>query len=324
MARVACLIVTHNHARTIARAIELTSQQFSKDDIFVWDNASDDGTKEILHKLNLLSVTYSEENLGFCAANNALLKQCLNYEFILFLNPDAAPLPSAVQNLVDELGKDSSAGAATPKILRASEDLHLLDPKTIDAAGMYFTSEFRHFDRGSGETDRGQYQNQEYVTGGTGAALLVKQSCIIMASFNRADGSLEFFDERFFAYREDAELSLRLTRLGFKTLYVPSSEFAHVRNVLPERRKEIAPELNRLSVRNRFLLQQSHFIRKAPLKVKVCTALRNILVVSGVILKETGSLPALKQILDKSTSARRLELSERSRITPKEYWKHFE
>lgn len=65
------------------------------------------------------------------------------------------------------------------------------------------------------------------------------------------------FDEAFFAYREDADLSWRGNILGWKTLYVPSAVGYHKRAVVPENRAELPPELNAWSVRNQFILAAS-------------------------------------------------------------------
>ena len=46
----------------------------------------------------------------------------------------------------------------------------------------------------------------------------------------------EFFDEPFFAYREDADVAWRAQLLGWDCLYVPAAVAEHVRRVVPERR----------------------------------------------------------------------------------------
>jgi hypothetical protein len=146
-----------------------------------------------------------------------------------------------------------------------------------------------------------------------------------MTSFHGADGSPEFFDERFFAYREDAELALRMSRLSFKTLYLPEAHFYHVRNVLPERRSELAPELNRLSVRNRFLLQLSHLTGDLPWTVHAATFFRNALVVLGVLCRERTSISGITEYLRLRSAGlvRRDEIETRATIPPRDYARLF-
>ena len=74
----------------------------------------------------------------------------------------------------------------------------------------------RHFDRGAGEVDRGQYDTPGVVFGVSGAA-----GCYRRAMLDDVAIAGEVFDEDFFAYREDADLAWRAQLLGWDALYVP-------------------------------------------------------------------------------------------------------
>jgi GT2 family glycosyltransferase len=65
----------------------------------------------------------------------------------------------------------------------------------------------------------------------------------------------EFFDEQFFAYREDADLAWRAQLMGWHCLYTPRAVAWHVRKVTPERREKLPLEINWHSVKNRFLMR---------------------------------------------------------------------
>jgi GT2 family glycosyltransferase len=122
---------------------------------------------------------------------------------------------------------------------------------------------------------------------------------------------LFLFDEAFFAYREDAELSFRAQCLGIKVWYEPSAVALHVRK---QRGAGRAHEVvNSLSVKNRFLLQ-ALYSSWSSIFVKLCTSLRNCIVVSGVYLFERSSLPALANatLLRQRASLRRKELARRN------------
>ncbi len=120
----------------------------------------------------------------------------------------------------------------------------------IDSTGIYFTRNMRHLDRGAEEIDRGQYDRVQYVFGATGAAALFRRGFIDAVS---VEG--EFFDEDFFAFREDADLAWRAQLMGWKCLYVPSAVAWHVRRVTPERRENLPLAINWHSVKNRFLMR---------------------------------------------------------------------
>ena len=94
------------------------------------------------------------------------------------------------------------------------------------------------------------YEEVEEVFGATGAAV-----CFRRAMIDDVGIEGEFFDEAFFAYREDADVAWRAQILGWDCLYVPRAIGWHVRRVLPTNRRSIAASLNRHSVRNRFLMR---------------------------------------------------------------------
>ena len=65
----------------------------------------------------------------------------------------------------------------------------------------------------------------------------------------------QYFDENFFAYREDADLAWRAQWLGWSCLYIPEATGYHIRRVLPERRAGLPDAINMHSFKNRFLLR---------------------------------------------------------------------
>jgi GT2 family glycosyltransferase len=120
----------------------------------------------------------------------------------------------------------------------------------IDSTGIFFTPNMRHLDRGAEEIDRGQYDRVQYVFGASGAAAFFRRDFIEAVS---VEG--EFFDEDFFAFREDGDLAWRAQVMGWKCLYTPAAVAWHVRRVTPERRKDLPLVINWHSAKNRFLMR---------------------------------------------------------------------
>jgi GT2 family glycosyltransferase len=114
----------------------------------------------------------------------------------------------------------------------------------------------------------------------------------------RAEASqrTQLFDEAFFAYREDADLSWRARRKHWRCWYEPRARAAHVRVVTPERRGSLPAILNRYSVRNRFLLQLNNWrLRDGVLFFLWGIIVRNLMVFFGVLLWERSSLEGIKE-----------------------------
>lgn len=330
--RVLIHIVTWNSADTIVRCIEFARAQrgFTLGDdliIRVTDNASSDDTVHrvvMLGEVQGLELERNAANLGFCGAHNQGAAQCLEggFDAMLILNPDVGLAPTCLERMIEALSSETRRGIVTPKLLRASDDLSPLASQTIDAAGMILTPSIRHFDRGSGEVDRGAYERCEEVFGATGACLLISRECISELALSErvsdepvwkiypelkegAARRARLFDEAFFAYREDADLSWRAGRMGWRCVYTPTAVASHVRVVTPERRAALPAILNRLSVRNRFLLQCNNWDLSCGLASLFLGVLfRNVVVILGVLLKEWSSIPGLIEAIRLAPRAR--------------------
>lgn len=259
----------------------------------------------------------NRENFGFAGAVNQCVAEAQNYsaDFLLLLNPDVRLSPHAVAEFLQCARRHPQAAFITPKLLRADQQLQPLQPPVIDACGMKMTNSLRHLDRGSEQLDKGQFETEEVVFGGTGACLLMRLTLMprLFLPRTRYDGFLwaiypqlkpdakdrpQLMDEGFFAYREDADLSWRAQIQGLETVYSPAILAYHIRNVTPERRQELDPLINRLGVRNRFLLQFNNYsILHLPRTIIPGFFLRNLLVIMAVLFKEWRSLPGLIQAL---------------------------
>src|SRR5512140_1454782 len=248
---VSVTIVTYNSGRFIKRCLEsVLSQRYRLKEIIVVDNASCDGTIDILEQFeDRCQVYYNDENVGFAAAQNQAIRLSSG-EWVLTLNPDVLLLPNFIQALVDAGQFDSAIGSVCGKLLTMSAHFEIPSRPVVDSTGIYFNPMLRHLDRGSQEVDNGHYLKHEYVFGATAAAALYRRKMIDDIAF---DG--EFFDSDFFVYREDADVAWRAQLMGWNCIYVPQARGYHVRNVLPGNRRALPPEINMHSVKNRFLMR---------------------------------------------------------------------
>src|SRR6202521_815436 len=108
--RVSGTIVTYNSGRFIKRCLEsVFAQRYANKEIIVVDNASTDGTVDILEQFeDRCQIIYNDENIGFAAAQNQAIRMGAG-DWGLTLNPDVLLLPNFIQALVD-------AGQINPKI----------------------------------------------------------------------------------------------------------------------------------------------------------------------------------------------------------------
>ncbi len=307
---VSVAIVTFNSARFIRQCLQFVFEQdYQPLEVIVIDNASTDGTAELLEAFeNRVRVVRNLENAGFAGGQNQAIGLCRG-EWILALNPDVRLQPDFVSRLLAAGETEPSLGTVCGKLLSMSEDLRIPEKPVIDSTGLFFTPNLRHFDRGSQEPDNGRYNSAEYVFGATGAAALYRRTMMDHLSIGG-----EFFDSDFFAYREDADVAWRAQLLGWQCLYVPEAVAYHVRHVLPTNRQSVSAAINMHSVKNRFLMRINNLSGRQYLRHFFAITWRDLLVFGGCLLRERSSLRAFPIVLKnfpKSWRKRRVILARR-------------
>jgi GT2 family glycosyltransferase len=310
----AVIVVTHNHAETLPACFDaVAALEPPPAEVVVVDNASTDGSAEVVSSRpeSKLRLIQEPANTGFAAAVNRGLA-ATTAPWTLLLNPDCAPESNFVARLLaaaDRTHKTDEIGAITGRLVRAI-DASLTPGEILDSAGMVVTSSGRHFDRGAGEPDDGRYSNPAWVFGGTGAATLYRRSALTDVAY--PDGQI--LAESFFAYREDAELAWRLQWRGWRCLFAPDATAVHGRGFRPEGGRRGHTFINRMSVRNRFLLRIHCADLGWHLRCFPWWKLRDLMVVGGCLTVELSSLPALTEVVTGSADAfrrRRWVLSRR-------------
>lgn len=213
------IIVTYNHKRYLDSCINSVLKQDYPHEVIVVDNCSQDGSAQfIIENFPTVKLIKSPENKGYSAGNNLGVKHAKG-EYIVILNPDTIVEDCWLKELIKPLENDSRI-ITTPKIL-------LYDGSAINTCGNinHFTG--LTFTRGLGEMSD-VYSKKEYVSGFSGCCF-----AMIKRDFEELGG----FDEDFFAYNEDSDLSWRSHLMDFRILFVPTSVIRHdyTLNVSPEK-----------------------------------------------------------------------------------------
>ncbi len=318
-------VVSYNSSRWIEHCVESVLHQegfIPGESLFLLltDNGSSDGTAEAICRFEErpgVAVDLLEENLGFAAGHNRGAARFLTGDYAAFLivNPDLGLKEDALLKMSRFLMNTADADAVCPLLLRANQDLTPVEPSIVDSGGIIFEPNLRHFDRGAGCSPAKRYAVPERVFGASGACILFSRDFIertllsggtyeedlfrVYPQLREGGGErAPFFDEAFFAYREDAELAWRAQRLKLHYYLVPEALGFHVRRVTPERRGELPKEINRLGVRNRFLLQFTHLrFKEVGLQVYVLGWIRNLIVIAAVLIREQSSFSGLREAL---------------------------
>lgn len=194
----------------------LLKQSASDFTIVIVDNGSVDTSKEILKKLQTdhpdrLVVLYNPYNKGFAGGVNTGIVWALKNDFqsVILFNNDAVADAKWLESL-NEASKDKKVGIVTGLLLHS-------DGKTIDSTGEQYTKWGLPFPRQRDlATDVAHVGG--YTFGATGGATLYKTSVF---------EDIGLFDEDFFAYYEDTDISFRAQLAGWKVLYTPDAIAYH-------------------------------------------------------------------------------------------------
>jgi GT2 family glycosyltransferase/O-antigen/teichoic acid export membrane protein len=213
--RVAVVVVNLNGAAVLDRCLDsLARQTVSPARTIVVDNASTDGSAEGLEERHPgVEVVRRDENVGFAAGNNLAVERATDCEWVALLNPDAFPEPEWLERLL-------SAAEANPEFAFFGSRLLMADsPKLLDGAGdLYHVSGLAWRD-GHGEPAEGAATERREIFSPCAAAALYRRDAFL---------GVGGFDEDFFCYFEDTDLSFRLRLVGHRCLYVPDAVVHHV------------------------------------------------------------------------------------------------
>jgi GT2 family glycosyltransferase len=213
LALVSVVIANWNRRDLVKQCLEsLRNQSYSNFEIVLVDNGSSDGSVAFVEQqfpeVRVLALT---RNNGFAAANNAGIRIARG-ELIALLNNDAKPEPSWLESLVHALEAHPEVGFCASKILRTGDD------QVIDTAGDVYFYYGVGSKRGIDRVDGPEFSQKEYVFGACAGAAIYRRAML---------EDVGLFDEDFFLYMEDIDLSFRAQLRGYRCLFVPEARVYH-------------------------------------------------------------------------------------------------
>lgn len=182
--------------------------------IIVVDNGSRDGSVEFIRDhFPDIELIVHQKNKGFAGGVNPGLRRAMerNAVYVAPFNNDAVADKDWLRFLAQSLDERPTVGMVASKLLTA-------DGQSIDSTGECYSIWGLPFPRGRDEPAGDQYDQQHVIFGASGGASLYRVSML---------KEIGLFDEDFFAYYEDVDLSWRAQLAGWEVRYQPQALAYH-------------------------------------------------------------------------------------------------
>lgn len=214
---VAVVVINYKGVKDTIECIDsLFKQTYDSFAVVAVENGSNDNSKEEFKKLEgkyngKLITLYNDKNLGFDGGANTGIIWALanNYDYIALLNNDAVADKNWLKYLV-AAAEEHTSGMTTGLLL-------LSDGETIDSTGDWFSKWGLGFPRNRGDATE-KAPEAGFVFGASGGATLFSVPML---------HGIGLFDEDFFAYYEDNDISFRAQLAGWKVYYEPRAVAYH-------------------------------------------------------------------------------------------------
>ena len=285
MNRLAIIVLNWNGADDALECIASLEKQNLQPSIIIVDNNSSDDSVESFekyienHPKSDVTLIKNQKNLGFAGGINTGLRYALenNYEFVGTLNPDAVADKNWCKELVTELEKHPDTGIATGLLLRR-------DGKMVDSSGDFYTTWGDPGPRNRDQPVSKAPKKPGYVFGATGGGSIYRTAIF---------SDVDMFDEVFFMYYEDVDLSFRTQLAGWKIRYTPKAIAYHKVGASSQK-------VPGLAVYNTYKNLPLLFIKNVPGKLFWTVGARFLLtyvLIFGNTMRHGAGWPALKGFL---------------------------
>jgi len=224
MPEVSVVIVNHNRREMLRECLNSVDQNDLTTEVFVVDNASSDGSVEMLEsEYRWVHLLRNRANERFAKPNNDAIRLATG-RYILLLNNDAALCRGALRALVSYLDAHTDVGMVGPQLLNRDGSIqpschgfvslrtHFFDMFLMDRlfpkSKFFASAPMTYFDH-TGELE---------VDHVMAAAVLVRRDIMQQVGL---------FDEQLSVYFNDLDLSYRFSKAGWKRVFLPDARVVH-------------------------------------------------------------------------------------------------
>ncbi len=245
-----CLLTWNGEKYLPAFLNSLLEQTFTNWELLVLDNASADKSVSIINEYYPpAKIIRQKQNIGFAKGNNLLIKWSKS-DYVLVVNQDVVLAKDYIQVVVDFLEKHPQAASAAGQLFYWDFENHIMTDK-IDSFGIRVDRRRSMVDWLQGQ-DNVATETQE-VFGLSGAVVMYRRKALESVKYRTVGDDYEYFDEDFFAYKEDVDLAWRLRLWSWENWLLAETKAYHDRTVTSRKSssdRRFRGLANKLSYRN--------------------------------------------------------------------------
>lgn len=220
----ASIVLYHNKKEQLIKVINSFLNTSLEVKLYLVDNSSTDDLKELKELDNRIEYIFNNANLGYGAGHNIAMKKSItnsvNYHVVL--NPDIYFDREVLEKLFDYMENNLNVGHIMPKVLYPNgenQPLCKLLPSPLDLFARRFIPIKSYVEKINNRYELNFFNYNEIVEipflSGCFMFLrtdILKQDCL--------------FDDSFFMYLEDADLTRRISKVS-KTVFYPNVSIYH-------------------------------------------------------------------------------------------------
>lgn len=219
------MVVYKNPSKMVRDAAATFLESDCSNQFTVVDNSPTPELRSAFEGLPVLYKLYGE-NAGYGKGHNWGIFNSENSKYHLVLNPDIIIPPSAINRLIEFMDQNPDIGIVSPKILNEDASTQFLNkryPRVSDLFARRFLPKSLHF--------LIQKKLDLYEMKDVGYEEVCDVDCVSGCfMFCRTDllKAVGGFDDRYFMYFEDFDLSRKVQQAGFRTVFYPHTAVIHL------------------------------------------------------------------------------------------------
>jgi len=221
------IIVSYNVRNFInlcLSSVKDAQQNIDLEVIIIDNNSTDESVSFIKEKYHWVKLIENKENLGFSKANNQAIRQAKG-EYVLLLNPDTIIEENTLVDCLEFMSQNTNCGALGVKMIGIDGRFQPESKRAFPTPAVSFYKMFG-FSKFFPKSKRFGRYNLSYLPENETNEIEILSGAFMFIR-KQALQRVGLFDENYFMYGEDIDLSYRILQGGYKNYYFPKTQILH-------------------------------------------------------------------------------------------------